>query len=369
MSSGSASAVEIGGAIQQWQVNALVDSLSDDGEDGDIEAALRHLEGQINQDKQKAKQSKVDGWVQSIRERMANGLYGAERSRYPSDDEEDYGEVRDPAESSFSQSSISSRSSIKSAISPPNATSPPTDDPSTANLSVTQVPSSDDVSKLDDGAIPPEILSNRLPSSSSRPSTSAGPPTTNSPASQRLESRSMAPPANRFFRKGHKSFVDSVSSAELVQHFSMVDRELFLNLDFEELVARDWAASADSANILDWSEFLKERARARLEGRPLADALTVIRVRFNLVANFVISEIVLTHPGDRHKIIAKFIRVAFVSFVVSRFQYFTHSDFRKRSTFGTSTSWSLLLRGLGVTGWLKQRSRLGTVSGCGRTAC
>lgn len=42
----------VAGPIHQWQMNALVDSLSDDGESGDVEAALRRLEGQINEDKQ-----------------------------------------------------------------------------------------------------------------------------------------------------------------------------------------------------------------------------------------------------------------------------------------------------------------------------
>ena len=97
-------------------MTALVDSLSDDEEAGDVEAALRRLEGQINQDKQKAKISKVDNWVQSIRARLATGQLaggldldadvGAEedgeegvgegqgQGRYSSD-EEDYGELQE----------------------------------------------------------------------------------------------------------------------------------------------------------------------------------------------------------------------------------------------------------------------------------
>ncbi|TCD60852.1 hypothetical protein EIP91_009401 [Steccherinum ochraceum] len=313
MSSGSNSAIELGAGIHDWQVKALVDDLSDDGEEGDIEAALRRLEGQINQDQQRQKLSKVDGWVRSIRDRMAHGLYGPDRSRYPSDDEEDYGQVQDPAETSFSRSSISSRSSMKSAISPPTASSPPTDDPSTSNVAVPATPAKSARSGQEEGAIPAEILSSRMASSGSRPSTSHG-PVTSSPASQRMDPRGFAPPSNKFFRKGHRSFVESVSSKDLVEHFSLIDRDLFCNLDFEELVARDLKSTSEHASVLDWSEFLKVRARAKLEGIPVADPLAVIRARFNLVATFVISEIVLTHPGDRHKIIAKFIRVAFKAF-------------------------------------------------------
>ena len=38
----------------------------------------------------------------------------------------------------------------------------------------------------------------------------------------------------------------------------------------------------------------------------------VVRGRFNLLANFVLSEIVLTHPSERAVVINKFIRLAWV---------------------------------------------------------
>ncbi|KAH8084897.1 ras GEF [Cristinia sonorae] len=306
MSSGSASAVELGGAIHQWQVNASLIPLVMMARRITLRRLYDVLKARSAKISSGEKQSKVDGWVQSIRERMAHGTYGNERPRYSSDDEEDYGEVRDPAESSFSQSSISSRSSVKSAISPQSATSPPTDEPITPDIRPSPL-SQEAKSHNEDSVIPPEILSSRI--STSRPSTSAGPIPQNP-----MQAHSFAPSAGRFFRKGHKSFVDAHSSAELVQHFCMIDRELFLNLDFEELISHDWTAPAETLNIMDWGEFLKDRARAKLDGRPLAGALSVIRARFNLVANWVISEIVMTHPGDRSKIIAKFIRVAFKAF-------------------------------------------------------
>jgi GDP/GTP exchange factor required for growth at low temperature len=92
--SGGASDAGLGATIQQWQVNALIDSLSDEDEDeGDVEDALRRLEGQMSRQKQRAKATKVDNWVKTIRERLAAGDYGDEAPRYLSDGEDAPSEV------------------------------------------------------------------------------------------------------------------------------------------------------------------------------------------------------------------------------------------------------------------------------------
>ena len=86
--------------IQQWQMNALLDSLSIDEEDGDVEAALKRLEGQINPQKVQEKKSKVDGWVRQIQARLAAGDYEHEEPRFPvdSDEEDESGEDDDDDE-------------------------------------------------------------------------------------------------------------------------------------------------------------------------------------------------------------------------------------------------------------------------------
>jgi GDP/GTP exchange factor required for growth at low temperature len=48
----------LGNTIQQWQVNALVDSISEDKDGGDVEDALCRLEGQMNPQRQHAKETK-----------------------------------------------------------------------------------------------------------------------------------------------------------------------------------------------------------------------------------------------------------------------------------------------------------------------
>jgi GDP/GTP exchange factor required for growth at low temperature len=112
----------------------------------------------------------------------------------------------------------------------------------------------------------------------------------------------------------------------------MIDRELFLAIKFEELVSDDWRSSeaAQAANVLDWGQFLKDRARLKaqgVEGYPTS-ALVAARARFNLLTNFVVSEIVDTSPAERASLAAKFIRVAWVRWNRACFCGDVQSDWR-----------------------------------------
>ncbi len=46
----------------------------------------------------------------------------------------------------------------------------------------------------------------------------------------------------------------------------MIDRELFMGVKFEELVNDDWS-ECEEINVLDWAQYLKDRARWKVEGR------------------------------------------------------------------------------------------------------
>ena len=67
----------------------LIDSLSEDEDEGDVEDALRRLEGQMNPQKQRGNETKFDNWARTIRERTATGDYGGKAPQYLSDDRED----------------------------------------------------------------------------------------------------------------------------------------------------------------------------------------------------------------------------------------------------------------------------------------
>lgn len=100
----------------------------------------------------------------------------------------------------------------------------------------------------------------------------------------------------------------------------MIDRELFMSVKFEELVLDDWMG-CEEVNVLDWAEYLKDRARWKAESRfpDKTSALAAVRARFNLLTNFVISEIVLTQPQERPALVGKFIRIAWKSYLMCNF--------------------------------------------------
>jgi Gdp/GTP exchange factor required for growth at low temperatures len=297
----------LGNTIQQWQVNALIDSLSEDEDDGDVEDALRRLEGQMNPQKQRAKETKVDNWVRTIRDRLAAGDYGDEAPRYLSDEDEDAGTRGSVSFSAMSSPSrpgspasvrrVSSFGLIVDSSTPtpgPGQSSQLAPAPSTSSRSTgDQRPAVEDV-------VPPEILRGRLTAPAPVPTIPVKLPST--PARTRSDNR--------------RSWVLGVPTVALAIHFSMIDRELFLAIKFEELVSDDWRSpeAAQAANVLDWGQFLKDRARLKaqgVEGYPTS-ALVAARARFNLLTNFVVSEIVDTLPAERASLAAKFIRVAWV---------------------------------------------------------
>ena len=67
----------------------LINSLSEDEDEGDVEDALRCLEGQMNLQKQQGNETKFDNWARTIRECTATGDYGGEAPQYLSDNWED----------------------------------------------------------------------------------------------------------------------------------------------------------------------------------------------------------------------------------------------------------------------------------------
>ncbi|KIJ64268.1 hypothetical protein HYDPIDRAFT_112248 [Hydnomerulius pinastri MD-312] len=326
----------LGTNIQQWQMNALVDSLSDDGEGGGVEEALNRLEGQINPQRRKEKALKVDGWVRTIQERMAAGDFGNEHPRFFSEDDEDEDEeeyVIDQHETgsmrrgSVTQVERNSMPAMASQITVSGASedyfgvmpsgSPPglpvTPSEGFGSSGPTSPMRTSDTRPAPEDAVPLEILQSRVPS---RPSTSHGSPMAP------LQGPPLSPPKilTPAGRRSYRCWVLSVSADALVQHFSMIDRELFMSIKPEELIMDDWM-SCQEVNVLDWAQYLKDRARWKAESRfsQKTSALAVVRGRFNLIANFVVSEVVLTHPSDRHTLVAKFIRIAIKAYSYSNF--------------------------------------------------
>ena len=369
----------LGNGIQQWQVNAIVDSLSEDGGDGGVDEALRRLEGQINPQRRKENALKVDGWVRTIQERIAVGDFGDERPRFfDGDDEEededdeaydiDQHETGSVGQSSVGRDSlpvtpsqitvsVASGSDDYFSSAPPSGSSvgfPLTPVDAVALPSLASLVRGVDAKPAPEDAVPLEILQSRV---SSRPSTSHGSPLgATSPAptpgpTLTSPTKILTPTG----RKLHRCWVLNVRVDVLAQHFSMIDRELFMGIKPEELIMDDWM-SCQEVNVLDWAQYLKDRAQWKVESRhsQKTSALAVVRGRFNLMANFVASEIVLTPPSDRHTLVAKFIRLAFVR--VSRLVLETsHSRvYRNHTVTATFTRWQPFLRDCGTNGSTRQ---------------
>ncbi|TFK48184.1 ras GEF [Heliocybe sulcata] len=358
----------LGPGLQQWQVNAIVDSLSDEDEQGDVEAALRRLEGQISRDAQRVKLEKVDGWVQTIRARLANGDYKDEAPRFPTSDSDsdNQSDIDDANSSSGAASAVWSPDTLgfgasNASISPLstgqsrdllNAASQSNDAEAVTPLASqtshnvgsspnpsSPISSSDGRPALED-AVPMEILKSRVPS---RPSTSGG------TREHSNNGFSMTSPSNKLTGASqvYRSFVLGYRAETLAQHFSMIDRELFLAIKFEEIVSDDWMGCPKEADVLDWGQFLRDRARWKAESRggPKTSAVIAARGRFNLVSNFVISEVILTHPQHRPLVVGKLIRVAWKAYNMNNFSTLTaviaglQSDFVNKAM---GRSWSRL---------------------------
>ena len=93
----------------------------------------------------------------------------------------------------------------------------------------------------------------------------------------------------------------------------MINRELFIGVKFEELVSEHWM-ECEGIDVLDWAQFLRDRTRWKTEliFPEKTTALAAVWARFNLMVNFVVSEIVLTPPSGRLALVSKFIRIAWV---------------------------------------------------------
>ena len=307
----------LGGPIQPWQMTALVDSLSDDEESGDVEAALRRLEGQINPQKKQEKASKVDGWIKHIQERLAAGDYSHDGPAHSSDEEDEIeDQVWDEPSAGDGLEDISehvqvvtvggwnrdSQSLDVGGDHVPLATTPLANQ--TTHRILTPTPTS-----------PIKMQGSKTTARDSVPGVDY-----RSRSSTRL---SLSEPKrlslslgfrNPDVPKPYRSFVLASRAETLVEHFSMIDRELFMSIKFEELVSPEWA-SCEEVNVLDWMQFLKDRVQWKADSvwPQKTTALAAVRARFNLIANFTVSEVVLTQPNERALVVSKFIRIAWVS--------------------------------------------------------
>ncbi|KAF9555730.1 hypothetical protein CPC08DRAFT_765709 [Agrocybe pediades] len=310
----SPSSSGIPGPITGWQMKSLRRAFAsdNDGEEGDVEAALRKLEGQINPKVMQEKAEKVDGWVRSLRERMANGdYYDYESSIFSEDEVEGFIDELDPP---TDDTDLDTPPEL--AVSTSEATPDENYKEDFDGMPHTPVPPH----AVQHFGFPPELGRNPRGAEAQKP-----PPEDVVPL-EILQSR-LGPSESLLLDNMHfqdSSFILSQSARAFAEHFAMIDRELFISVKFEELVSDDWLECKE-INVLDWAQYLKDRAQWKEEGihPEKTTALAAVRARFNLMVAFVATEIIMTHPSDRHMVAGKFIRVAWSCYTISNFNTMT----------------------------------------------
>lgn len=111
----------------------------------------------------------------------------------------------------------------------------------------------------------------------------------------------------------HVSFVLSYTSTSLADHFTIIERDMLQEIDWRELVELQW--NKDLSPVNSWLEIIvNETYYSKNKG------VNLVISRFNLMVNWIISEILLTKTEEeRIMIISRFIHVAYHSLVLQNF--------------------------------------------------
>jgi len=112
----------------------------------------------------------------------------------------------------------------------------------------------------------------------------------------------------------HHSFLLNSAPETIAQQFTLIEAELFKAVNWDELVTGRWKERTLEA--LAWETFYQRTGRRKAEciasGRPYKErAVDAIIARFNLMCGWVASEVVLTQSIEmRAKLLSKLIRIA-----------------------------------------------------------
>ena len=111
----------------------------------------------------------------------------------------------------------------------------------------------------------------------------------------------------------HVSFVLSYKSKDLAEHFTVIERDMLQEIDWRELVELQW--NKDLSPINSWLEIIvNETYYSKNKG------VNLVISRFNLMVNWIISEILLTKSEEeRRMVVSRFIHVAYHCLVLQNF--------------------------------------------------
>ncbi|BGP27425.1 Guanine nucleotide exchange factor lte1 [Rhodotorula toruloides] len=302
------------GTVPNFTLEGLVDS--DDEEPGDVEAALRRLEGLVDDAKEQEKAKRV-----AMQMEKSSKLEEEQRRLAEAGEEEDGGEFDGNVAVPFAAPVAVGVAA--SAVDMPGKVEL---HPAPSTVPVEQ-------RRVETIATPPTV---RAPTSA--PATD---PTSHLAAPESLAFRK--PSISRFFRPfstrpaprpavpaapAHRSFILFCKTETLAQQFTLIERDMLRMLSYTELASGSWKDRIGETDVQNWEAYVKERRRAYLDAKEKgfqpSSAVQDVIARFNLTANWVCSEVLLTASIDERAILlAKFIRLAFKCYCMSNFQTLT----------------------------------------------
>lgn len=111
----------------------------------------------------------------------------------------------------------------------------------------------------------------------------------------------------------HVSFILSYDSRAIAEHFTIIERDMLQEIDWKELIELKWNKELTPVN--SWLEIIvNDEYYNKNKG------VNLVIARFNLVVNWIISEILLTKDEDeRREIISRFIHIAYHSYEMQNF--------------------------------------------------
>ncbi|GAA6009367.1 Ras-GEF domain-containing protein [Rhodotorula paludigena] len=310
--------------IPNFVLEGLVDS-DDDDEPGDVEAALRRLEGLVDDSKEREKARRVERQMERssrLEQERLRALQAGEAVPPPLAPDDDR---KCPSMSMSGESADVATASLGEAIAAPvsagvrSSSPPPVGPVLPASIQPPEpAPRKPSVSSSQSGV---SAVDSRKPSMSRIFSLSARPSSARPGLPASFVARAPAPPT-------HRSFVLFCRTETLAQQLTLIERDMLRLLSYQELASGSWRERMGETDVLDWEAYVKDRRRAdveaKREGTSTASAVQDLIARFNLTANWVCSEILLTaNIDERAMLVAKFIRLAFKCYCQSNFQTLT----------------------------------------------
>lgn len=325
--------------LYAWQLDFMNDDKSsEEDEPRDVEAALRRLEGHVDRERQRKKETKINGWLQQVKLRKENpDLFRGEA-------------IEDDAhEGQSSRDGMDDEDVLET---------PPDDSRDVDGAQIEEHPlpplphEMQNQHEIDQ--VNPDLgrdsLATAVSSQQSQPFPSVNHPSvgrgseddratiewTESAIGSRAHKISQSLSYKPSFVKisgaralhtppMHESFVLVNRSLKIAQHLTAIESDIWRHIPIEDLLGIPLSVLDPSPrpDVLDWGEYMKQWTLSKggntgLPGRSV-NGLVIARDRFWITAMFTASEILLTRPHLRPMLVSKLIRVALKCYTLNNF--------------------------------------------------